>query len=68
VELSLQGNAVEIRDEDVRRRYVQNLSEWEGRDFHLFSIDIESVGLVRYEGGEQYVKVWPRGAEFTRRY
>ena len=68
VEISLRGRAVEIDDEKTRRLYVESLSEWEGRDFHLFSVDIESVGLIRYEQGEQHVKVWPRGAEFTRRY
>ena len=68
VEVSLQGRAVEVHEPEVRRRYVANLSEWEGRDFHLFSVDIESVGLIRYDRGEQHVKVWPRGAEFTRPY
>ena len=68
VEVSLRGRAVEIDDEKTRRRYVESLSEWEGRDFHLFSVDIESVGLIRYDRGEQHVKVWPRGAEFTRPY
>lgn len=68
VEISLRGRAVEIDDERTRRRYVENLPEWEERDFHLFSVDIESVGLIRYDRGEQHVKVWPRGAEFTRRY
>jgi hypothetical protein len=29
------------------RRYVQDLSEWAGRQLHLFSVDIESAGLVR---------------------
>ncbi len=68
IEVSLQGRAVEVQAPEVRRRYIENLSEWEGRDFHLFSVDIESVGLIRYERGEQHVKVWPRGAEFTRPY
>ena len=68
VEVSLRGRAVEIDDEETRRRYVESLSEWEGRDFHLFSVDIEIVGLIRYERGEQHVKVWPAGTEFTRRY
>ena len=68
VEVSLQGRAAEVQDPEVRRRYIENLSEWEGRDFHLFSVDIQSVGLIRYERGEQHVKVWPHGAEFTRRY
>jgi len=68
VEISLHGQAVEIQDGDVRRRYVEILSEWEGRKFHLFSVDIQSAGLIRYERGEQHVKVWPRGAELTRPY
>jgi len=68
VEISLRGRAVEIDDEKTRRRYVGSLSEWEGRDFQLFSVDIESVGLIRYERGEQHVKVWPAGTEFTRPY
>jgi hypothetical protein len=68
VEISLQGRAVEIRDQDVRRRYVDALSEWDRREFHLFSVDIQSAGLVRYERGEQHVKAWPRGADFTRPY
>ena len=68
VEISLRGRAVEIDDEKTRRRYVESLAEWKGRDFHLFSVDIESVGVIRYDRGEQHVKVWPRGAEFTRPY
>jgi len=68
VEISLRGRAVEIDDERTRRRYVESLVEWKGRDFHLFSVDIESVGLIRYDSGKQHVTVWPRGAEFTRRY
>jgi hypothetical protein len=68
VEISLRGQAVEVRDEDARRQYVEDLSEWAGRQLHLFSVDIESAGLVRYERGKQHVKVWPRGAEFTRPY
>ena len=42
VEISLRGRAVEIDDEETRRRYVESLPEWEGRDFHLFSVDIRS--------------------------
>ncbi|OFW75796.1 MAG: hypothetical protein A2Y55_08540 [Actinobacteria bacterium RBG_16_68_12] len=68
VEISLRGQAVEIDDENTRRRYVESLSEWEGRDFHLFSVDIENVGLIRYERGKQHVTVWPAGTEFSRPY
>jgi hypothetical protein len=68
VELSLHGRAVEIEAEEVRRRYIRDLPEWAGRELHLFSVDIQSVGLIRYERGEQQVEVWPRGAEFARPY
>jgi len=68
LEISLRGRAVEIDDEKTRQQYVESLPVWEGRDFHLFSVDIESVGLIRYERGEQHVKVWPAGTEFTRPY
>jgi pyridoxamine 5'-phosphate oxidase-like protein len=68
VELSLHGTAVEIDDEEVRRRYVRDHSEWGERDFHLFAVDIQSVGLVRYEHGVQHVNVWPKGTEFAQRY
>jgi len=68
VEISLRGRAVEIDDEKTRRRYVERLAEWEGRDFHLFSVDVESVGMIRYERGEQHMKVWPAGTEFARPY
>jgi hypothetical protein len=68
VELSLHGRAIEIRDGEVRRRYAEELPNWGDRDFHLFAVDIQGAGLVRYEDGKQHVKVWPRGAEFTRPY
>ena len=68
VEVSIRGRAVEVADDRVLRRYVEELAEWEGREFLLFSVDIESAGVVRYQGGKQHVKVWPRGTEFTRPY
>jgi hypothetical protein len=36
--------------------------------FHLFSVDIESVALVKYGGGEQSVKLWPQEIEYNRPY
>ena len=68
VEIALHGRATEVEDEDVRRRYLDTAPEWTGRRFHLFCVGIESAGLVRYERGEQYVKVWPRGRELRRAY
>ncbi len=68
MEINLRGRVADVRDADVRHRYLEAMPEWEGREFHLFAVDIESAGLVRYERGEQHVQVWPRGIEFTRPY
>ena len=65
-------DAIEVRDPDLRRRYVEAVSErvaWQEPRFHLFSVDIESAALIKYEGGEeQSVKVWPQDIEFRRPY
>jgi pyridoxamine 5'-phosphate oxidase-like protein len=71
VEVSLTGRAVDVRDPDERRRFVSAVAEttrWEEPHFHLFRVEIDSAGIVRYERGEQYVKVWPRDVEFRRPY
>lgn len=71
VELSIRGRAEEIRDLEVRRRYVEALAErvsWKKPHFHLFAVDIESASLVRYGRGEQTVKLWPQNREFKRPY
>ena len=68
VEFSLRGRASEIRDLAVRRRYRSERTEWREPHFHLFSLDIESAGLVEYGGGEQLVTVWPLGKQFKRPY
>jgi pyridoxamine 5'-phosphate oxidase-like protein len=71
VEVSLNGRAVEVLDPGVRQRYFEAVPVWKGWEephFHLFALDLTSGGLVRYEHGEQHVKVWPEGKEFTRRY
>ncbi len=68
VEFSLHGRAIDIRDPQVRRRYVSERTSWQEPQFHLFSLDIESASLVEYGGGEQSVKVWPLGREFKRPY
>ena len=68
VEIALHGRVTEMKDDDVRGRYLDAVPEWTGRRFHLFRVDIDSAGLVRYQRGEQYVKVWPRGREFRRPY
>ena len=71
-EFSLRGRAIEVRDSELRRRYVEAVSErvaWQEPRFHLFTVDIESAALIKYEGGEeQSVKVWPQDIEFRRPY
>ena len=68
VEVILRGRAVESSDSDLRTRNLAVVPEWHERQFHLFTVDLESAAMVRYEAGEQFVKVWPRGVEFQRPY
>ena len=64
--------ACEVRDRELRRSYVEAVSErvtWQEPRFHLFTVEVESAALIKYEGGEeQSVKVWPQGIEFRRPY
>ena len=71
VEFSLRGQAIEVHDAEVRRRFAEAVAEkttWKEPHFHLFAIDIHNAALVRYEHGEQLVKVWPGGPERRQRY
>jgi len=71
VEFSLKGRAIEVHDAELRRRFVEAVAEtttWKEPHFHLFTIDIHSAAVVKYERGEQLVKVWPGGPERRRRY
>jgi pyridoxamine 5'-phosphate oxidase-like protein len=71
VEFSLKGQAIEVHDVEVRRRFVEAVAEmttWKEPHFHLFAIDIDSAALIKYERGEQLVKVWPGGRERRQRY
>jgi hypothetical protein len=68
VEFSLRGRVIEIRDLELRRRYVSERTSWQEPHFHLFALDIESAGLIEYGHGEQSVKVWPSGTAFKRPY
>ena len=71
VEFNLKGKAIEVHDLDVRRRFAQAVAEtttWKEPHFHLFAIDIDSAALIKYERGEQLVKVWPGGRERRQRY
>jgi hypothetical protein len=70
LELSLNGRAQEVDDPDLRRACADALerTSWNESPFHLFAIAIESVGLIKYERGEQLVKVWPKGTELKRPY
>jgi hypothetical protein len=69
-ELSLRGRAAEVRDAEVRRRYLEAVAgkiAWQ-EPFHLFSVDIESAALVTYGRGLQSVRLWPQGTAFERSY
>ncbi len=71
VELNLRGRVVDVRDPELRRRFVEAVAErtrWEEPAFHLFSLDVESASLVRYGHGRQSVQLWPQGTELTRPY
>lgn len=71
VEFSLKGRAIEVHDAGLRRRFVKAVAAtttWKEPHFHLFAIDIHSAAVVKYERGEQLVKVWPGGPERRRRY
>jgi hypothetical protein len=70
-EISLRGRAVEIHDPDLRQRYVAAVAEriaWQEPHFHLFAVQIESAALVQYGQGQQTLKLWPQGVEFSRSY
>jgi hypothetical protein len=73
-EVKLRGTARHHQDATVHRRYADAVSEalpWSpevGR-FHLFSMDIDQVTLVRYDDatGDQHLVLWPPGTESVRR-
>ena len=65
LEAIVRGRAVETADRDWFREAVPD--PW-GELFHLFRVDVETVGTIRYAGGEQHVRVWPGGTELRRRY
>jgi len=73
-EFKVRGTARVEDDSQLQSRYAAGVAAslgWKpepGR-FHLFSIDIESVVVIRYNNptGDQYVATWPSGGEFLRR-
>lgn len=71
VEFNLNGHAIEVHDAESRVRFIEAVAEtttWQEPNFHLFAIDIDRAAVVRYERGEQLVRVWPGGTEHRRRY
>ena len=65
-EFKLRGRAVDVRDADLWEGYRQAYVErWKGRPpegfpFHVFSLDIESAALIRWdiEKGEMIIGQW----------
>jgi Pyridoxamine 5'-phosphate oxidase len=73
-EYKVRGRARATDDPAVHRRYADAVSEdlgWspEPGHFHLFSVDVDDVTLIRYDDatGDQFVTRWPDGGEFVRR-
>ena len=57
------GRAVEIHDLEMRRHYGEALflkigMNPEGSEYHLFSIDVESVALVEFKDEKMTNRVW----------
>jgi hypothetical protein len=73
-EVKLRGTARHHLDEEVQRRYAVAVGQalpWSpevGR-FHLFSVEIEQVTVLRYDDatGDQHLALWPPGRETVRR-
>ena len=59
------GRAVDVQDADVRERYCRTLHDQIGwrpeGDWHLFKLDVTSVGYVRFGEGRQEVRRWKPG-------
>jgi hypothetical protein len=68
VEVIIRGEAVQVEDPEVNRRYLAAVPSWGDRRFHLFAVEVTGAATIRYESGRQRVVVWPRGVEFERRY
>ena len=62
------GRAVEVRDLETRRRYCEALFAkigWRPQEpeFHVFALDVESVGYVVFEDGKISRKTWSPGGQ-----
>ena len=62
------GRAVEVRDPETRRRYCEALFAkigWRPQEpeFHVFALDVESVGYVVFEDGKISRKTWSPGGQ-----
>ena len=73
-EFKVRGQARAEQDTGVQRRYAEAVGQalgWEPEvgQFHLFAVDIDHVGYLRYDDatGDQYVTQWPPGLEYVRR-
>jgi len=73
-EFKVRGNAELIADEETQRHYASAVAEQLGHRmivgcFHLFTVDIDDVAFIRYDGetGDQYVAHWPDTSQYVRR-
>jgi len=70
-DLKLYGRAVEVTEPAGRRAYGETLYariQWQPSEpYHLFALDIESAGLVRFEGDDREVLHWRAGGALRTR-
>ena len=73
-EFKVRGQGCAVVDFDIQRRYANAVGDalgWrpEPGRFHLFSIDVEHLAYIQYDGdtGDQHVAMWPPEREFVRR-
>jgi hypothetical protein len=69
-DVKVYGRALEVRDPGERERYCVALQErigWRPEDdrFHLFAVDVEWVGCVRFGEGRQRTETWRPGGPPT---
>ena len=60
------GHAIDVQDQEMRRRYCDALYEkigWmpEDSEYHLFSVDVESAAFIIIQNGEQEQHLWKAG-------
>lgn len=70
-EVTLRGRALAVTDVRERSIFVAAVAEtttWTEPRFHLFEVEIDSCSVVAYTAGQQHVRLWPQGIEYSKAY